>query len=327
MEEIKTSSSSGNNNITTTTASLDEYNCPYRNNYRTRLVSFRRQKEDERDHLLHISPLVHPPQQSTLAKATSAMIDHRPFFPYIFDQGNIGSCTANASIALFMYIWNKTNTTNQQNQIDILSRLFCYYNTRSIEGTTTWDSGASLRDTMKSLQKYGVPLETCWSYLETNTFKKPFALCYQKIEGYAVQYAAIDNRNKKTLITTLSSGLCFVFGMDVYSSFFSEAVTKNGMVPYPNINSETLEGGHALCCCGYDMNKDLFLVRNSWGKGWGLSGYCWFPSELLTSALCYDFWTITKLKKRNEKKGRYEHSSAHIDKRNINIGIIQKKTN
>ena len=44
---------------------------------------------------------------------------------------------------------------------------------------------------------------------------------------------------------------------------------------------------------GYDENKQWFLVRNSWGAGWGMSGYFTMPyAYFIQPGLAQDFWTI-----------------------------------
>ena len=44
---------------------------------------------------------------------------------------------------------------------------------------------------------------------------------------------------------------------------------------------------------GYDEPTQRFIIRNSWGSGWGIKGYCIFPYALLLDANpCDDFWTV-----------------------------------
>ncbi len=44
---------------------------------------------------------------------------------------------------------------------------------------------------------------------------------------------------------------------------------------------------------GYDDSQSWFIVRNSWGAGWGMKGYFTLPYEyLLDQNLSSDFWTI-----------------------------------
>ena len=63
-------------------------------------------------------------------------------------------------------------------------------------------------------------------------------------------------------------------------------------------------GGHAVLCCGYDLPKRRFLVRNSWGKDWGLAGYFWMPFDyLLDPKLSDDFWVLCSVEDGDEVDG------------------------
>jgi C1A family cysteine protease len=83
-----------------------------------------------------------------------------------------------------------------------------------------------------------------------------------------------------------------VFGFSVYESFESQSVASTGHAPMPK-PKEPLLGGHAVVAVGYDDSKQWFVVRNSWGTNWGLSGYFTMPyAYLLDGNLSDDFWTI-----------------------------------
>ena len=95
----------------------------------------------------------------------------------------------------------------------------------------------------------------------------------------------------------VASGWPFVFGFTVYESFLSDAVAKTGHVPMPS-PAETVEGGHAVVAVGYDDKIQRFIVRNSWGTGWGMKGYCTMPYGYLTDpGLASDFWAIYTVEK------------------------------
>jgi C1A family cysteine protease len=80
----------------------------------------------------------------------------------------------------------------------------------------------------------------------------------------------------------------------VYSSFESEQVAKTGIVPMPE-PAEQVMGGHCVVAVGYDNSTRNFIIRNSWGAGWGKGGYCMMPYEyLITPQLASDFWTIQR---------------------------------
>jgi C1A family cysteine protease len=109
----------------------------------------------------------------------------------------------------------------------------------------------------------------------------------------------------------LASGYPFVFGFTVYSSFEGAKVAQSGIVPMPG-SAEKPIGGHAVLAVGYDDDTREFLVRNSWGPGWGIKGYFKMPYAYLTAPkLATDFWTIrgvdqgataARTKRRQNKK-------------------------
>jgi C1A family cysteine protease len=232
------------------------------------------------------------PQDSLPAK-----VDLRSQMPPIVDQLDIGSCTANAWAYLLGYIaklasQKKVSEPEEFNSVFApLSRLFIYWNERVIQGTTDQDSGASLTEGMQAVQTWGVCKEVMWPYSERNEFKRPstvaFAAGLQHKVPEGMQIAQYLNAMK----SALQAGFPFVFGMSVYESF--EAVDSSGFVSMPDVIHEQLMGGHALCCCGYDDEKQVFIVANSWSAAFGDKGYCYLPYAYLTDQqLSSDFWTV-----------------------------------
>src|SRR5919202_1725560 len=86
-------------------------------------------------------------------------VDLRKSMPKVYDQGQLGSCTANAIAAAFEFDLLKQGFTDF-----VPSRLFVYYNERVIEGTVSCDSGAMIRDGIKSVAEQGVCDEASWPY-------------------------------------------------------------------------------------------------------------------------------------------------------------------
>ena len=83
-----------------------------------------------------------------------------------------------------------------------------------------------------------------------------------------------------------------MFGFSVYDSFESTQVAKTGVVPMPATGEKQI-GGHAVLAVGYDDTQQRFIVRNSWGRGWGMRGYFTMPYAYLSdSNLSDDLWTI-----------------------------------
>jgi C1A family cysteine protease len=212
-------------------------------------------------------------------------VDLRSKFQPVFDQGDIGSCTANALCGLIGY--------DQPTMKG--SRLFLYYNERMIEGTTLSDDGAYLSDGIVSLQKYGICQETEWPYDTTKFAIKPTNQCYTNALHHIAQQVQNIQNDMAHMKTSLVNGNPFVVGIDVYSSFESAKVAKTGMVPMPTPRDIIL-GGHAVVCVGYDDSKQVWIMRNSWGTSWGDKGYFYLPYlYLLDSSLSSDLWCIKKM--------------------------------
>ena len=73
-------------------------------------------------------------------------------------------------------------------------------------------------------------------------------------------------------------------------------MAKTGHAALPG-EAERELGGHAVLCVGYDDANQWWLVRNSWGTGWGMAGYFTLPYAYLTQpSLAADFWTVRRVK-------------------------------
>jgi C1A family cysteine protease len=238
---------------------------------------------DMRDFMLAVAP----------AKTLPATLSLRKTMPPVYDQGQLGSCTANSVGAVVEF----NELKEKEPDAATPSRLFIYYNERAMEGTVSQDSGAEIRDGIKSVAQLGVPPETMWPYVITQFAKKPPAAAYKAAKKHeAIRYARVA-QDALALQNVLASGFPISFGFTVYSSFESAAVAKNGIVPMPQ-SAETVLGGHAVVAIGYKplQGQLYFECRNSWGPSWGDKGYFWMPSAYITSAsLASDFWTIEQV--------------------------------
>ena len=210
-----------------------------------------------------------------------------PDMPPVYDQGQLGSCTANAIAAAVDFANHK-----QDQKFLTPSRLWIYYQERVIEGTVSQDSGAQIRDGMKAVNKLGVCPEADWKYdISTFAHKPPKQDYKDALKDKVVKYEAAP-QDLFGVKSVLASGLPIVFGFTVYSSFEGPAVASSGILPMP-APSESVVGGHAVMLVGYDDAVDRFRVRNSWGTGWGQAGYFEMPYQYATSSsLANDFWAV-----------------------------------
>jgi C1A family cysteine protease len=214
------------------------------------------------------------------------LIDLRPSCPPVYDQGERGSCTANALNAAYQFEEMKQGKENF-----IPSRLFVYYNERAMEGTIYEDAGAIIRDGIKTLVKDGVCPETMWEYIPSRFSIKPPQECYDAaLNNQVLSYYSV-NKTIRDVKQCLAEGYPVVFGFTVFDSFMSQKVARTGIAEMPKRNEQP-QGGHAIMAVGYDDSKEALIIRNSWGTNWGLNGYFYMPYGYITNNLATDFWTI-----------------------------------
>lgn len=238
-----------------------------------------RDKPDYRDRHLMISP-------RTIATLPPA-VDLRPQCPPVLDQGQLGSCTANAISSALQFDQMKQSLPPYTP-----SRLYIYWNERDIEGSTDYDSGAEIRDGFKSLRKVGYCNEGLWPYSIDKFKERPSDACYQAaMPMCGVAYARLLQTSAQ-LRGCLASGLPVVFGFTVYENFESQQVAETGIMPMPAANEGVL-GGHCVLLVGYNDANQYFTCLNSWSASWGDKGFFYMPyAYLLDPTLSSDLWTI-----------------------------------
>lgn len=214
------------------------------------------------------------------------VVDLRPNCPPVYNQGELGSCTANAIAAAVEF-----DLMKQSKPVFTPSRLFIYYNERDIENTVNEDSGAEIKDGIQSINKLGVCDEILWPYDITQFEIKPPQSSYDAAKCDLITlYQTLDNNNIYMLKQCLAKGFPFVFGFTVYEGFEYESVASDGIVNMPGQDEQIL-GGHAVLCVGYNEVDKRFIVRNSWGADWALKGYFTMPYQYLQT-LASDCWAI-----------------------------------
>ncbi|MEO6363723.1 MAG: C1 family peptidase [Caldimonas sp.] len=208
--------------------------------------------------------------------------------PPVVNQVQTNSCTGHAGQALVDFL--HPDPEYKSGIFMPSSRRFLYWRACEIGGFAGQDEGAYIRDMMKGM-KEGVPHELACRFSEAKIATKPNKIAFtqaerrRKIGSYHPLETTDDMRS------CLAEGFPFVFGISVYSKFFSDNTSQAGEVDMPGVG-ETLEGGHAMLCCGYDDSVARFLFRNSWGEGWGVRGYGTIPyAYLADSNLAGDFMT------------------------------------
>ena len=239
----------------------------------------------------------------TRPKNVPAKVSLRSKAPAIYDQGELGSCTANAGAAMMQMIFG----------VDMPSRLQIYWHERFLENTVNIDNGAEMRSVVKVLSQFGAAMERDYPY-DIRRFRDtpPQSIVEQASRNKIIQYMRLISPTQ--YMRCLADGFPFIFGFSVYDGFEGELIANTGVLLKPNLKTERVLGGHAVTAIGYDRNfldsatfkrtglkkgnlpAMWYEVRNSWSDDWGDKGNFWMPSTYLENRnLADDMWTIRKV--------------------------------
>jgi C1A family cysteine protease len=202
---------------------------------------------------------------------------------FVYDQGDLGSCTANAFCGAFRIHAKYAGKFEDF----IPSRLFFYYNERKIEDTEFIDAGADVEDGIHFTQTYGICNETTCPYDITQFAVEPSQQAYEEALNYKVQSYGIIEQNDELLQnikTLIQRKIPVLIGLRIFESFESESVASTGVVPLPDKEKEECLGGHELCIIGFNDINRQFIVLNSWGSEWGSNGKCFIPYDYVSNA-------------------------------------------
>ena len=237
----------------------------------------------------HLNTLAAHPKVTDVEIVVPKFNEHTPQR----DQGNLGSCTANAGDEVMSFI----------RRVAPRSRLQIYYETRRLEGSVNEDSGAYNRDVMKVLSTLGAGRETWWTYDDgPDKFKQdPIdKVDRDGLKRKIADYYRLDNdednhlKARDAMAACLAEGFPFLGGATLYTRFVGPDVERHGIATLPNLRQENEEGGHAFTIWGRHMefqssgwalwamanglSKNLipdqvYYCRNHW-RQWGLPLIC-----------------------------------------------------
>jgi hypothetical protein len=194
-----------------------------------------------------------------------------------------------------------------------LSRLFIYTLARNFmdsdgdgRSDIDKDKGTTLRLCFEVLSKFGVCREDLpidqggWPY-ELETFSDlpkrlnelPSLRSMRAATGHRIHsYYRIEDSDSARLdliIAALRANHPVVFGTDVSEAFTMMRGSAANLVGPPK---GPIAGGHAMVVVGY-LKGQGFIIKNSWGKSWGLDGFCVMKPEYLAWERTRDLWVPT----------------------------------
>lgn len=254
-------------------------------------------------------------------------LDLRGNFRAIQDQGTQGSCLAFALTSIFEYVMR---TNNRSEEYD-LSEAFLYYNARKLDPDNSAgdDSGSRFKPALDSLCQYGISVEALCRYDENTYDKEPAKEAYDDARKRLLRKAINVSRNVADIKSALEDGYPVAASFTLCQSFSN---TTQGFVPMPTKeeiedsrknteNEPNKHSSHAMVIVGFDDKIGCFLVRNSWGVGWGERGYCYIPYSYIENEELFNFACIlTEIESiESGTKQIKDIPILHLDDTDVNI--------
>ncbi|MGD9594342.1 MAG: cysteine protease, partial [Methanothrix sp.] len=188
-----------------------------KNGEKTKGMGWRPELPDFRDYTFQtkeVADILGPLKLSKVAVSTlPTSVDLKKWFPPIEDQGDLGSCTANAGVGVFEYFERRAFGEH----IDA-SRLFLYKVTRNLM-QESGDTGAYIRTTMGAMALFGVPPERYWPYDISKFEEEPSAFLFGFADNYkALKYVNLDppgttpTKLLSNIKTNIAAGIPSIFG-------------------------------------------------------------------------------------------------------------------
>ena len=237
---------------------------------------------DMRDFLLAVAPV----------KTLPAKVSLRAQMPPVYDQGQLGSCTANSIGAILEFNELKQKEADAATP----SRLFIYYNERAMEGTVGEDSGAEIRDGIKSVAQLGAPPESLWPYdIAKFARSRPRRRTQRRAKHEAMRYSRVAQdtlrcRTSSPPATRSRSG-------SPSTTSFETDVGANGIVPMPHPtrrrSAATRSSRSATRRSAASSTSNAATRGARPGQTTATSGCR--PAYLTSSSLASDFWVIEQV--------------------------------
>ena len=209
------------------------------------------------------------------------------------NQYDLNSCVGNGTCESLEILENIAHQGISGYQPVLLSRMFLWSMCRTQDGTLEQNTGTHVRTAFNVLATLGVCTETLWPYEDSLATVSPSMLAQREALGHTITAAyRIDSLMQdrvNDVITALQAKLPVVFGTNVNTAF--EGLSSgSGPVDVPG-PTDPIAGGHCLVIVGWDGTN--FLVKNSWGTGWGNNGFCLMTPAYITWNNTTDLWVPT----------------------------------
>lgn len=205
-----------------------------------------------------------------------------PNLPPVRNQLTLNSCASHAAVGAYeILLLNKKPHRYLEG-----SELYHYYNARRfVNKTFPVDKGMSIRDACKTLHKYHMATEYAWPYVPGRVNTEPPFYSYWTSGAYKIKRYIWLNQVEE-IKRSICQDIPILCGIPIYDNYYF--LNSSGYLYSPKGGER---GNHAQVVVGYDDEKQVFLLRNSWGSVWGKQGYCEMSySDFVKYS--FDWWII-----------------------------------
>jgi len=182
------------------------------------------------------------------------------------NQGSCGSCWAFATVALFESLIKKetgvARDLAEQQLVDCVPGSDC--------------SGGYASDALKYMKNNGIVLEAFYPYTATDGTCDTSRPADYYLTNYWTSYLGGNTLNQR--IDSVKYAIYNYGPSALYMEIFNDFYTgySSGVYVYDGTSSSL--GGHLVCAVGWKddatvTNGGYWICKNSWGSGWGESGY------------------------------------------------------
>ena len=227
--------------------------------------------------------------------------DLRPYSSPRHDQGETGTCVAQATIKALenlerQHLCQEQGITPAQLGTDghqNLSVLALYYlcRERMNPSQVQADSGTSPSIACECLRSFGVCTEAAWPFDVSKLFQPPSVMAMRdaylhKVSAY-YRITETGSDRVQNVIDALRGNHPVVYGTTIGDNWTNYRAGQVLQLP------SNPAGGHSTHLIGWDNSRGAFIGENSWGPGWGDNGFYLLAPEVVADSSSLDFWVIT----------------------------------
>lgn len=204
----------------------------------------------------------------------SVKIDLRPNLGPARDQLRRPTCMAFAA--------SDAHAAHRPMPFETLSVEYAYYHASLKRAAFNPHSGVAMSDVLKAIKDDGQPVEAGWPYLH----QLPADLVKYKPPtnpGPVYKRESQIQSDIDAIRSVLKANRPVLIAMNISVEFFSAKADRvlRAVASSPSANRHAL----VVVGIGEEQNEEVFLVRNSWGRGWAVDGHAWVANSYIAPRL------------------------------------------